>query len=133
MKLAPFPSECALRTPLCVPVFEPTTLIPVSWEGEAPRKLIWVRAEASGVPAIGNTATFDAAPEDEPQPTATMAVIAASTMSVDARRGDIAKPGRVPISPRAGSPGTCRDPHRAAPGRGRPRTAVSPRRSGASR
>src|SRR5438874_11309863 len=114
MKLAPLPSECALRTPLCVPVFEPTTLIPISWEGEAPRKLIWVWVFASGVPAIGNTATFDAAPEEEPQPTATTAVIAATTMSADVRRGDTAKPGRVAITRRAGWPGTCRAPPHAA-------------------
>src|SRR5205807_9908231 len=86
MKLAPLPSECALRTPLCVPVFEPTTLIPVSWLGGAPRKLIWVRALASGVPAIGNTATFDAAPDDDPQPTATIVTIAATTRSADVTR-----------------------------------------------
>src|SRR5439155_7065541 len=121
-KLSPSPSECCLMVPVCLPLREPRTLMPVRCAAPAPRKLIWVRAEAVGVPAVGKTATLLAAPDEdeEPHPTATMAASAASTISADVSRGDTAK--------RAGSDqpegATAREVPRTPPPGPRARTAT---------
>src|SRR5437764_2355542 len=63
-KLAPWPSECALSAPAWAPVFEPTTCTVPSALGGTPRKLTWVCGEATGVPAVGYTATDGVAPPE---------------------------------------------------------------------
>ena len=63
-KLAPCPSECDLSTPVWAPVFEPVTCTVPSALGDAPRKLTWVCGEATGVPAVGYTATGGVAPPE---------------------------------------------------------------------
>jgi hypothetical protein len=68
MKLAPCPSECDLSTPAWAPVFDPVTCTVPSALGGTPRKLTWVCGEATGVPAVGYTATGGVSP---PEPLAT--------------------------------------------------------------
>jgi hypothetical protein len=57
MKLAPSPVEYGRTTPLCNPLREPTARTALTCVPAAPRKLIWVDGDASGVPGCGEIAT----------------------------------------------------------------------------
>jgi hypothetical protein len=68
---------------VCAPLAEPVTVTEAMWAGETPRTLIWVRGEASGVPASGEIASGAADAADTIVATA-VAVRPASSRSVRA-------------------------------------------------
>src|SRR5437879_336175 len=64
MKLSPVPVEYARSTPPCGPLLDPATCTAETRVPGAPRKLIWVFGEASGVPGSGDSASGLAAAEE---------------------------------------------------------------------
>src|SRR2546426_2266378 len=143
-KLAPCPSECDLSTPVWAPVFEPVTCTVPSELGGAPRKLTWVCGEATGVPAVGYTATGGVAtPEllastSAPLEATTMPAIADTarrfestdhlSLDGDEKGGTIGETRETDLScgrsTRPGFPATERRRNRTFPARGCPAVTV---------